>query len=630
VTHVIGLDRGEREEDEAWARMRDSPQRLTGIEWLKPKGGATRTNNSATTTTVIVEAELIASHAFEVRCDATLSFSWPTANEKEERVLKLIVEAMGVEVYCGTFTLRRGRGEIAHDARVQLPFFRFPAPALDAKLEQALQRVETVVMCDACTTPAIYSITLPETSVDDIWHVLRAAPALIGALHSFDVVEAEEESDTNTRLVVDVVVSRRMRLNARATLDVSYDDQARTVDVSTHNCAWGTIAACLHVETDGARGCTVSFEARFEACFPLHYLLSPRQKLNGVAAQLECALRDAMKAKRRWLHAFLDSFEPLVLRPLLNVPTLAPALCFEDVATHLEKMLRHTCTGGKAYRPLLLRLGVRVLGGAVDDRLLHGVGWALEAFQAAALVWDDIMDRSDTRRGKPCWHRVVGESHAINDGVSLYALSLRILEHHLRERPQTLQKMLCTHNDTTLQTCVGQYMDVASEGDRSAVCRKRYDAIVQCKTAAYTVYQPVAFAILLCELDDEQQLLQNADTMAQTVGCLFQEADDYLDLYGDPKRTGKVLGTDVVDGKLTWMIAYALEHADAAQAEELRALYGSDANVSRVSAIFEALGVHEEYERRQREMRQTCMRDVCARLKPLVRVVLSELTRRQA
>tara|TARA_B110000046_G_scaffold117900_1_gene124712 strand:+ start:1847 stop:3607 length:1761 start_codon:yes stop_codon:yes gene_type:complete len=573
------------------------------------------------TVTAVADAELVASHAMQIHFDATFTFSWNDRNH----VLRICVESLDTEVYHGTFALCQG--QLVHDAHVHFPFFHLPAPVMDAKLEQALAQItDAIVGHDSLRSTLL---ALPDARADDLWTVLRVAPGLFGTFPNVTIVGMHEEENGDVIVVVvDVAVFSWMRLCVRATLVFTYDDGTRTVDVSTRSCTWGTFKASVHVRTSDDHRCLVSFGACFVPVLPLSYVFSTATL--DFTPQLERELLRAADVKRTKAHAFLDAFEPLVLQPLLHSASMATALRFKDVATHLERMMRHTCTGGKSYRALLLRTTVSVLGGAVGERLLHGVGWALEAMQAAALVWDDIMDHSETRRGKPCWYRVVGNAHAINDGVMLYSIAYRLLEHHLRDRPRTLQKALRETVDTVMQSCLGQHIDVVSENDMDVVSEERYGAIVQCKTAMYTFYHPLALAILLCDREGESELLQNASVLTVTLGRLFQEADDYLDLYGDPARTGKGVGTDVKDGKLTWMIAHALANADAAQAEELRVLYGSDGGVARVSEIFDALGIQEEYERRQRTMRNTCLRDACVLLKPIVHIVIAELTRRQA
>ena len=160
----------------------------------------------------------------------------------------------------------------------------------------------------------------------------------------------------------------------------------------------------------------------------------------------------------------------------------------------------------------------------------------------------------------------------------------------------------------------------------------RYAAIVRYKTTFYTIHAPLAAGVLLAQrpADEEAALLANVGEVSSHIGQLFQEQDDYLDVFGDPEVTGKV-GTDILDGKTTWIFAYALEHADDAQRAELTPHYGSkDADVARVRALLGELGVHEEYARRQKEGAAACLACTLPALLTPATAILAELMHRNA
>ena len=178
----------------------------------------------------------------------------------------------------------------------------------------------------------------------------------------------------------------------------------------------------------------------------------------------------------------------------------------------------------------------------------------------------------------------VGEPLAINDALTLFAGAYRVLAAHFED--ELFEKLSRLVTDTAWCTCLGQHLDMDAEGAVDSATRERYDAIVYYKTTYYTVYQPMAAGILVAGLDDEAEeaaLLANAKRVSERIGALFQMQDDYLDCYGDPQVTGKV-GTDVRDGKCTWLFVHAVETLGEAERGDLKALYGTRRRRARAGA----------------------------------------------
>ncbi|MGW9626771.1 polyprenyl synthetase family protein [Microbacterium sp. NPDC055521] len=237
-----------------------------------------------------------------------------------------------------------------------------------------------------------------------------------------------------------------------------------------------------------------------------------------------------------------------------------------------------TLQGGKRLRARFAHAGWLAAAGdvATTDAALWGLGAALEVFQSAALVHDDLIDNSDTRRGRPASHRALeaahrragwhgdaeafGRSTAVLLGDLLVAWSDDLLEECLIGHPHaapTRAEYARMRRDVT----VGQMLDVTEESAWSvnppASLLERALRVVALKSARYSVEQPILLGATLGGADE--RLLARLRAFGHPVGMAFQLRDDMLGVFGDPVITGKPAGDDLREGKRTALIAIARE-----------------------------------------------------------------------
>ncbi|KAL6844440.1 hypothetical protein ACP4OV_026113 [Aristida adscensionis] len=299
----------------------------------------------------------------------------------------------------------------------------------------------------------------------------------------------------------------------------------------------------------------------------------------------------------------------------------------DEARRWLSEMIDYNVPGGKLNRGLsvidsylLLREGSEV---TEDEFFLACVlGWCVEWFQACALVLDDIMDSSHTRRDQICWYKrpEVG-LRAINDGVLLKCQIVLLIKKYFREKPYYVD-ISELWNEIALQTSLGQMLDLISThngaDDLAKYSIEGYRRIVKYKTAYYSFYLPQKHALnnpadlekLNPELEDRSQFQQVAcalllcgaklekftgirDILIE-MGIYFQAQDDYLDCFADPSAIGKI-GTDIEDHKCSWLIVEALGHADRRQIEVLHNNYGKkdSTSVSKVKSTYSALDLKD-------------------------------------
>ena len=282
------------------------------------------------------------------------------------------------------------------------------------------------------------------------------------------------------------------------------------------------------------------------------------------------------------------------------------------LSEHFSSLANYTIPGGKMNRGLSVPQSYQLLvhqPDPADMELANVLGWSVEILQAFYLVADDIMDGSITRRGKPCWHRQSGIGlSAFNDSIILESLVYSIVKKYFRSKPYYLN-LLENLLEVSKFTSYGQSLDTLSAQNFSLVRGRddslenfdmaRYTAIVKYKTSYYSFYLPVTLAMTMAGFTDPL-LYDKAKNILLEIGHYFQATDDFLDCFGDPEIIGKI-GTDIQDGKCSWLIVKALEEASAEEKKELACHYGSqdELDVEIVKNIYRKLGLSEifrEYE----------------------------------
>ncbi|CAH0181739.1 polyprenyl synthetase family protein [Microbacterium foliorum] len=245
-----------------------------------------------------------------------------------------------------------------------------------------------------------------------------------------------------------------------------------------------------------------------------------------------------------------------------------------------------TLVGGKRLRARFCHAGWQAVARVADrDAAPMDALWdvcaALEIFQSAALVHDDLIDNSDTRRGRPAAHRALesthrdsgwrgdaaafGRSSAILLGDLLVAWSDDLLEEAVAPLPHAAavrREYARMRRDVT----VGQFLDIAEESAWSVHATESHLAralrVVSLKSARYSIEQPLVLGAAIAAGDADQ--LDALRRFGHPVGMAFQLRDDLLGVYGDAAVTGKPAGDDLREGKRTVLVALTRQTLDTA------------------------------------------------------------------
>ena len=264
----------------------------------------------------------------------------------------------------------------------------------------------------------------------------------------------------------------------------------------------------------------------------------------------------------------------------------------EDVSPDLVTLMEcitDLLRGGKRLRPAFCYWGWRGAG-APDGEAVVAAAAALELFQAAALLHDDVMDGSDTRRGRPATHRRMASLHRGNGwtgGGERFGESAAILAGDLclSWSDEMLARSGLPHESLTrgrevfdlmrTQLMGGQFLDVLeqvlTEADGGGTV-ERARRVIRFKSAKYSIEHPLLIGGALAGASPA--LMASYSAFGLPLGEAFQLRDDVLGVFGDPAETGKPAGDDLREGKRTVLVALALDAASPAEAAAVRRRLG--------------------------------------------------------
>jgi geranylgeranyl diphosphate synthase type I len=244
-----------------------------------------------------------------------------------------------------------------------------------------------------------------------------------------------------------------------------------------------------------------------------------------------------------------------------------------DLVPPLAALRDLVTAGGKRLRPAFCHWAFVGAGGDPTDSVVVDVGAALELLHAFALVHDDVMDGSDTRRGEAAVHRrfadrhrelsARGEARRFGEGAAILVGDFAFVyaDVLLATAPPAARPIF---DELRIELCVGQFLDLAASAT-GARERGRAELIERYKSGKYTVERPLHLGAALAGRADE--LNEPLTKYGVPIGQAFQLRDDLLGVFGDPEVTGKPVGEDLRERKLTPLVAMAVARDPGLDAE---------------------------------------------------------------
>jgi geranylgeranyl diphosphate synthase, type I len=281
---------------------------------------------------------------------------------------------------------------------------------------------------------------------------------------------------------------------------------------------------------------------------------------------------------------------------------------YADLTAALEEFVLR---GGKRIRPAFAYWGWRAVAEPPRDQVDASV-WrlfsALELLQACALVHDDVIDDSATRRGLPTVHRIFAQRHhdsGWTGSSEQFGLSAAVLLGDLAlvwaddiittaDLPDDARRRVQrVWADIRTEVLGGQYLDIVAESSGATTVASAMNVNTY-KTASYTVTRPLQLgAAAAADRPDVQAIFFE---VGNDLGVAFQLRDDVLGVFGDPAVTGKPSGDDLRSGKRTVLLAEAIELADKSDPDAAALLRGSvgtelsDGQIRELCGVIESVG----------------------------------------
>lgn len=243
------------------------------------------------------------------------------------------------------------------------------------------------------------------------------------------------------------------------------------------------------------------------------------------------------------------------------------------VTDTLQYVKKLTLSGGKRLRPAFMYYGYLAAGGRDFEKIIKA-SMSVELMHMFLLIHDDIIDRDNFRHGQKTINtryaevarrhfpqrnaEHFGNSIGIVVGDMIGAMSNQVI-YELNIKPELIVRALFKLQDIISMTVIGEFKDIHIEY-RNQATEEDVMKMYEYKTAKYTVEGPLHLGAILGGADDE--FLKKLSAYAIPVGIAFQIQDDILGIYGEEKRLGKPVGSDIMSGKQTLLVVKARKMAE--------------------------------------------------------------------
>ena len=241
---------------------------------------------------------------------------------------------------------------------------------------------------------------------------------------------------------------------------------------------------------------------------------------------------------------------------------------------------------GKLLRSSLLFLATESFSEQNNHDITIKTAAAIELFQTGLLIHDDIMDQDESRRGLDSMHiqykkilnqggavhpEKLGESFAILTGDLSFSLAFQMLS--TLQPPDLSQKLTALIGSELGMVCVAQMQDVYGPHSQSPWTKDEILSVYTHKTARYSIGLPLVAGGIIAGVDE--LTIKKLWKMGTALGILYQIKDDWLNIFGDPQKTGKPVGSDIREGKQTLCYYFLMEKTKTQGKEKLLQLFGN-------------------------------------------------------
>jgi geranylgeranyl diphosphate synthase type II len=277
---------------------------------------------------------------------------------------------------------------------------------------------------------------------------------------------------------------------------------------------------------------------------------------------------------------YLDYFKEH-LSSFLNAMETEPKFLYEPVRYALS-------AGGKRIRPVLCLMSAEMFGASAEKAIDAALG--LEIFHNFTLLHDDIMDKSDMRRGRPTVHKKWTENIAILSGDLMSLVACKCAAKTAVNREKVLETFL----QTAIEICEGQQYDMDFETETD-VSVDEYMKMINLKTAVLLAGSLKVGALIAGASESD---CENIYQYGRYAGLAFQLQDDLLDTYGNAAVFGKPIGGDIAENKKTFLLINTINLASVSTKKDLlewisKENFDRDEKYNSVKAIYDTLNIKD-------------------------------------
>lgn len=245
-------------------------------------------------------------------------------------------------------------------------------------------------------------------------------------------------------------------------------------------------------------------------------------------------------------------------------------------------------SGGKRLRPGLVMMAAESFGGEKALEASKDPAAGIEMFHNFTLLHDDVMDKSEMRRGRDSVWNKWDASTAILSGDTMLTLATQLVS---KVDDSRLRKVLDIFNHMAMEVYEGQRLDIDFEKTET-VNSDTYIEMIRKKTGALLGAAGAIGAVVAGASDKDVAAMASFGEM---LGIAFQIQDDWLDTYGDSSTFGKPIGGDILNDKKTFLLVKAME-SDKGTVDALKVTMSElkgDAKIKAVTRIYDKLNLNE-------------------------------------
>ncbi|XP_013136944.1 PREDICTED: farnesyl pyrophosphate synthase 1-like [Papilio polytes] len=298
-----------------------------------------------------------------------------------------------------------------------------------------------------------------------------------------------------------------------------------------------------------------------------------------------------------------DNYVPKIVDESLAKATLIKSV---EMKNRIKRVTEYTTMGRRPVQGEFMLFAYESFNNTkhISDEIIHQLKallLALEMMQSYAIIWDDYDDESKLRFGKTCWHLVDDNNTlALLDGCIMRSFTEEIARQNTKGKHR--EQVLKILSGTYFTGSVGQHMDTVVQRSKNYdnFTIEQYNLINTYKSAIYSVKTPILMALALSNKLNRKSF-EIVDDVCTDIGTMVQIHNDLLNYFDTKGMTEGKTGTDIQEGKCSWVAVTVLRHCTPGQRRIFIDNYGSwdPEKFSRILQLYESMDLVKLYKQEE-------------------------------